>query len=75
MPWQSHNNQKDISMDKLTQRIQHLEDREDIRNLKYYYGHCVDRVVAGESTAIDETISCFAKNIVAERIIVQNIQP
>ena len=54
-------------MTNLETRIQQLEDLEAIRRLKhYYYCHCVDRTVAGEIAAIDETISRFADDIVAD---------
>jgi SnoaL-like domain len=42
-------------------RIGQLEDIEAIRRLKhYYYCHCVDRAVAGDEQAIEETIGRFA---------------
>jgi Integrase core domain len=45
----------------LEKRIGQLEDIEAIRRLKqYYYCHCVDRAVAGDRQAIEETISRFA---------------
>ncbi len=48
-------------------RIQYLEDLEAIRHLKhYYYCHCLDRTVAGDSAAIEETISRFTDDIVAD---------
>ena len=48
-------------------RIQYLEDLEAIRRLKhYYYCHCVDRTVAGDEQAIEETISRFTEDIVAD---------
>ena len=53
-------------MTDLEQRIKHIEDLEEIRRLKhYYYCHCVDRAVAGETGAIEETISRFCEDIVA----------
>ena len=54
-------------MSDLEKRIRHLEDLEAIRRLKhYYYCHCVDRAVAGDSQASEETISRFSKYIVAD---------
>lgn len=54
-------------MSGFAQRIQYLEDLEAIRRLKhYYYCHCVDRAVAGESAAIQETISRFTDDVVAD---------
>jgi hypothetical protein len=54
-------------MTDLETRIQRLEDLEEIRRLKhYYYCHCVDRAVAGDASASEETISRFADNIVAD---------
>lgn len=54
-------------MSDLEKRIQHLEDLEAIRRLKhYYYCHCVDRSVAGDASAIEETISRFSDDIVAD---------
>ncbi|WNC74185.1 nuclear transport factor 2 family protein [Thalassotalea psychrophila] len=54
-------------MSTLENRIKHLEDLEAIRHLKhYYYCHCVDRAVDGDSEAINETISRFTDNIVAD---------
>ncbi|RLA44354.1 MAG: hypothetical protein DRR42_20580 [Gammaproteobacteria bacterium] len=54
-------------MSDLAQRIQYLEDLEAIRYLKhYYYCHCVDRKVAGDTAAIDETVSRFTDDIVAD---------
>lgn len=54
-------------MSDLEQRIQLIEDREAIRRLKhYFYCHCVDRAVAGDAGAIDETISRFTDDIVAD---------
>ncbi len=54
-------------MTDLETRIQQLEDLEAIRRLKhYYYCHCVDRAVAGDASASEETISRFADNIVAD---------
>ena len=48
-------------------RIQYMEDLEAIRRLKhYYYCHCVDRAVAGDEQAIEETISRFTEDIVAD---------
>jgi hypothetical protein len=54
-------------MTDLEQRLQRWEDLEAIRRLKHYnYCHCVDRAVAGESSAIDETISRFSDDVVAD---------
>ena len=54
-------------MTDLETRIQHLEDLEAIRRLKhYYYCHCVDRAVAGDTSAIEKTISRFADDIVTD---------
>ena len=54
-------------MSNLNQRLQHQEDLEAIRRLKHYnYCHCVDRAVAGESSAIEETISHFTDDVVAD---------
>lgn len=54
-------------MTDLEQRIRYLEDLEAIRQLKHYhYCQCVDRAVAGDASASDETISRFADNIVAD---------
>lgn len=54
-------------MSDLEKRIQHLEDLEAIRHLKhYYYSHCVDRAVAGEAEAMQETVSRFADDMVAD---------
>ena len=54
-------------MSNLEARIQHLEDLEAIRHLKHhYYSHCIDRSVAGESAAIEETISRFADDMVVD---------
>jgi len=54
-------------MTDLESRIRQLEDLEAIRRLKhYYYCHCVDRAVAGDARASEETISRFADGIVAD---------
>jgi len=54
-------------MSDLEQRLQHQEDLEAIRHLKHYnYCHCVDRAVAGEPTAIEDTISRFTDDVVAD---------
>ena len=54
-------------MNDLEARIQNLEDLEAIRRLKhYYYCHCVDRAVAGDAGASEETLSRFADDIVAD---------
>lgn len=54
-------------MSDLEQRLQHIEDLEAIRRLKHYhYCHCVDRAVAGDSAAIEETVSRFSDDIVAD---------
>ncbi len=51
----------------LEQRLQQIEDREAIRALKHhYYCHCVDRAVAGEAGAIEQTLSRFTDDIVAD---------
>jgi hypothetical protein len=51
----------------LEERIRYLEDLEEIRRLKhYYYCRCVDCCVAGDAGAIEQTISRFADNIVAD---------
>ncbi len=48
----------------LEKRIQHLEDLEAIRHLKnHYYCHCVDRIIAGDETAIEEMTSRFCQDI------------
>ena len=54
-------------MTNLEYRLQRFEDLEAIRRLKHYnYCHCVDRAVAGISSAIDETISHFTDDVVAD---------
>lgn len=54
-------------MSTLESRIQYLEDLEAIRYLKhYYYCHCLDRTVAGDSAAIEQTISRFTDDIIAD---------
>ena len=54
-------------MIEIEQRLQLQEDLEAIRRLKHYhYCHCVDRAVAGEAAAIEETISRFTDDIVAD---------
>ncbi len=54
-------------MKTLEERIQRLEDLEDIRRLKhYYYCHCVDRAVAGDTGAAEEIVGRFADDIVAD---------
>jgi SnoaL-like domain len=54
-------------MTDLETRIRQLEDLEAIRRLKhYYYCHCVDRTVAGDTQAAAETVSRFADDIVAD---------
>lgn len=54
-------------MEQLEARIQRLEDINAIRHLKhYYYCHCVDRTIGGETEAIYETISCFTDDMVAD---------
>lgn len=54
-------------MTDLEHRLQHFEDLEAIRRLKHYnYCHCVDRAVAGVSSAIEETISRFTDDVVAD---------
>lgn len=54
-------------MNTLEQRLQRQEDIDAIRRLKHYnYSHCIDRVVAGEKSLIDQTIGRFADNIVAD---------
>ncbi len=54
-------------MSTLENRIQYLEDLEAIRHLKhYYYCHCLDRTVAGDGAAIEETISRCTDDIVAD---------
>ena len=45
----------------------HREDLEAIRRLKHHnYCHCIDRVVAGEAATIEETVSRFTDDIVAD---------
>ena len=54
-------------MDDLKERQERLEDLEAIRRLKhYYYCHCIDRTLSGEKSAIEETISRFTDDIVAD---------
>ena len=54
-------------MTDLEQRLQQQEDLEAIRRLKHYnYCHCVDRAVAGEAAAIEETVSRFTDDVVAD---------
>ena len=54
-------------MTNLDQKIKNLEDKEAIQRLKqYYYCHCVDRTVAGDMQAIEETISRFADDMVID---------
>ncbi len=54
-------------MTDLEQRLQQQEDLEAIRRLKHYnYCHCVDRAVAGESAAIEQTVSRFTDEVVAD---------
>ncbi len=54
-------------MGDLEQRLQQQEDLEAIRRLKHHnYCHCVDRAVAGESAAIQETVGRFTDDIVAD---------
>jgi hypothetical protein len=51
----------------LEKRVQYLEDLEAIRYLKHYiYCHCVDRIVAGDETAIEEIVSRFTDDIIAD---------
>ena len=54
-------------MNELEQRLQNQQDLEAIRRLKHYnYCHCVDRAVAGETSAIEQTISRFTDDVVAD---------
>ena len=54
-------------MNDIESRISEIEDREAIRRLKhFYYCHCIDRAVAGDLASIDETISRFTDDIVAD---------
>ena len=54
-------------MNDLKERLQQLEDLEAIRRLKhYYYSNCIDRTLGGEKSAIEETISRFTDDIVAD---------
>ena len=54
-------------MSDLEQRQQRLEDLEAIRRLKHYnYCHCIDWAVGGQASAIEETISRFTDDIVAD---------
>jgi hypothetical protein len=60
-------NNEENNMSDLEKRIQYLEDLEAVRRLKhYYYCHCVDRAVAGDAQASEETISRFCEDIVAD---------
>ena len=54
-------------MNDFEQRLQRQEDLEAIRRLKHYhYCHCVDRAVAGDPRAIEETVDRFTDDIVAD---------
>ena len=54
-------------MDDLRERQERLEDLEAIRRLKHYnYCHCIDRTVGGQKSAIEDTISRFTDDIVAD---------
>lgn len=47
--------------------LQNLLDLEAIRRLKhYYYCHCVDRAIAGDRAALDETLSRFTADAVTD---------
>jgi hypothetical protein len=48
----------------LEERIRHIEDLESIRLLKHY-NYC-DRAVAGDAAAIEETVSRFSDDVVAD---------
>jgi len=54
-------------MSNMEQRIRQLEDFESLRYLKhYFYCHCVDRAVAGDSAAVEEMATHFSDDIVAD---------
>ncbi len=47
--------------------LQELMDREAIRSLKHYhYCHCVDRGIAGDESALRETVARFTPDVVAD---------
>jgi hypothetical protein len=47
--------------------LQGLVDREAIRDLKHYhYCHCVDRGIAGDESALRETVARFTPDVVAD---------
>ena len=54
-------------MSDIEQRLQLQEDLEAIRRLKHYnYCHCIDRAVAGDSAALEETFSRFTDDMVLD---------
>lgn len=54
-------------MSSIEDRIRHLEDLEAIRYLKHYhYCHCLDRLVAGDSNGLADTLSRVSETIVAD---------
>lgn len=54
-------------MNDLEKRVAYQEDIQAIRHLKHhYYCHCVDRAVAGEAAAIQQTVGKFTADIVAD---------
>lgn len=51
----------------IEQRLQLIEDREALRELKHHnYCHCVDRAIGGESAAMDELLNHFTQDVVAD---------
>lgn len=51
----------------LERQLKLIEDREAIRELKHHnYCHCVDRAVGGDSAAMDELLSHFTQDILAD---------